>query len=613
MAKDAITHDDSGTRRVPTSNAEWDEWVSASSTRNHVLGDPLLDWLDRHGESKGFERDQVDERTDFLGFIFRKGIEFERAVVQHLRGLHVGEMRTLGSEGSRRGPGRDLELAFATWDAMAEGVAVIDQGVLRDPQNRTFGLPDLLVRSDVLAELFPDALSSDEAAVAAPDLGIGDRHYIVVDIKYTTLGLTASGGLGNSGSAVAYKAQLHVYNRALGRLQGYRPPRAFLLGRGWKRTTGGTRTRGDNCMDRLAPVEHDEVTPGGSLSRRTDAAAVWLRRVRRDGHRWDVLPIPSVDELRPNAGGGHGVWASAVKHIVDAGGDLTVLRGVGVDRRRKANKSGLFDWRDPQVTPESLGVKGAASAPLLKALLDVNRTPGPVVRPARVAAARSEWIDTPPMEFYVDFETVSGLDDDFSAIPGRDGQPLVFMVGCGHIEEGSWRFECFTADELAEPAEAAVIEGWLDHMAAVRDRLDPGGRPQVIHWSAHEESSLKSAYNSAVKRHGQRGKVWAEPRWFDFLAEVIKPEPVVVRGAHGFGLKAITNALHGAGLVETRWRTGPADGLGAMVGAWWCQNEVAQGRAARLMDLDLMKEIRDYNEVDCKAMMEIVRYLRENH
>ena len=613
MARDAITHDDSGTRRVPTSDAEWDEWVSASATRNYVLGDPLLDWLDRHGESKGFERDQVDERTDFLGFIFRKGIEFERAVVQHLRGLHVGEMRTLGSEGSRRGPGRDLELAFATWDAMAEGVAVIDQGVLRDPQNRTYGLPDLLVRSDVLAELFPEALSSDEAAIAAPDLGVGDCHYVVVDIKYTTLNLSADGGLLNSGSVAAYKAQLHVYSRALGRLQGYLAPRAFLLGRGWKRTTGGTRTRGGNCMDRLAPVEHDEVTPGGSLSRRTDAAADWLRRMRRHGHRWDVLPVPSVDGLRPNAGGGHGVWARAVKHIVDAGGDLTVLRGVGVDHRRKAHTRGLFDWRDPRVTAESLGVKGAASAPVLKALLDVNRTPGPVVRPARVAAARSEWIDTPPMEFYVDFETVSGLDDDFSAIPAKGGQPLVFMVGCGHIEEGLWRFECFTADELTEAAEAVVIEGWLDHMVAVRDRLDPGGWPQVIHWSAHEESSLKSAYNSAVKRHGRRAQVWAEPRWFDFLAQVIKPEPVVVRGAHGFGLKAITNALHGAGLVETRWRTGPADGLGAMVGAWWCQNEVAQGRAARLMDLDLMKEIRDYNEVDCKAMMEIVRYLRENH
>ena len=361
--------------------------------------------------------------------------EAPHSVVEHLRDLGVGEVRTLGAAGFQRGAARDLDVAFATWDAMVDRVALIDQGVLRDPEHRTYGLPDLLVRSDVLAKLFPDAVSSAEAAVGAPALGIGESHYVVVDIKYTTLGLTASGGLGNSGSAVAYKAQLHVYNRALGRLQGYRPPRAFLLGRGWKRTTGGTRTGGGNCMDRVAPVEHDEVTPGGSLSRRTDAAADWLRRMRRDGHRWDVLPVPSVDGLRPNAGGGHGVWASAVKHIVDAGGDLSVLRGVGVDRRRKANKSGLFDWRDPQVTPESLGVKGAASAPVLKALLDVNRTPGPLVRPARVAAARSEWIDTPPMEFYVDFETVSGLDDDFSAIPERGGQPLVFMVGCGHIED----------------------------------------------------------------------------------------------------------------------------------------------------------------------------------
>ena len=305
-----------------------------------------------------------------------------------------------------------------------------------------------------------------------------------------------------------------------------------------------------------------------------------------------------------------GVWSSAVKHIVDVGGDLTVLSGVGVDRRREANKAGFFDWRDKRVTPEVLGVKGAVAAPRLRALLDVNRTPGPVVRPARVEAARAEWIDTPPLEFYVDFETVSGLDDDFSAIPNKGGQPLVFMVGCGHVEDGQWRFECFIADELSEPAEAAVIEQWLDHMAAVRDRLDPGGRPKVIHWSAAESSWLQTAYNAAVKRHGSRGEGWAKPKWFDFLAQVVRKEPVVVRGAHGFGLKAVTNALHEAGLVETRWQTGPADGLGAMVGAWWCQNELAQGRASRLTDLDLMTEIRNYNEVDCKAMMDIVRHLR---
>ena len=345
VTREAITCDDSGAERVPESRAEWDEWVSASATRNHVLGDPLLDWLDRHGESKGFEQDPVDERTDFLAFIFRKGNEFERAVVEHLRGLGVGEVRTLGGDDESPVSSRDLDLALATWDAMAEGAAIIDQGALRDPESRTYGLPDLLVRSDILAELFPGDLSPEQAAVAAPDLDIGERHYVVVDIKYTTLGLTAAGRMGNSGSSGAYKAQLHVYNRALGRLQGYLPPRAFLLGRGWKQTVRGTTTRGNDCMSRLGPVGHNEKASAGTLRQRVDAATAWMRRMRRDGHSWEALPVPSVDELRPHAGGDAGSWSSAVKHIVDVGGDLTVLSSIGVDRRRKANKAGLFDWR----------------------------------------------------------------------------------------------------------------------------------------------------------------------------------------------------------------------------------------------------------------------------
>ena len=31
------------------------------------------------------------------------------------------------------------------------------------------------------------------------------------------------------------------------------------------------------------------------------------------------------------------------------------------------------------------------------------------------------------------------------------------------------------------------------------------------------------------------------------------------------------------------------------------------------MDLELMREIRSHNEVDCKAMLEIIRYLRNEH
>ncbi len=612
MPVEALFRDDRGALAVPETDTQWDEWVSASQTRNHALDHPLLDWLDRHGEAHGFTPDPVDERTDFGAFIMDKGRKFERAVVDHLRGLT--DVRTILPEGASRAERRDPAAAEATFAALAEGVPIVCQGVLRDAETRTWGAPDLLVRSDVLADLFPDSLSAEDAAIPAPDLGIGARHYRVVDVKYSTLGLAAGGELGNSGSAPAYKVQTYLYNRALGRLQGYLPPDAFLLGRGWMQTRRGKTTRSGNALDRLAPVANGYASyVGGRLADQAADAVDWLRRMRREGHGWQALPEPSVEELRPNGKADPGVWKSAVRRILTEGEDLTQLWNVGVRRRREANAQGLARWTDPRVTPEAVGVAGSGTAPKLRALLEVNRDRAdPPVRPERIAAARGEWIDEPPLEFYVDFETVGDLDDDFARFPERGGQTLIFMVGCGHMEAGKWRFKCFIADRLDEPSEARAIDDWFAHMAAVRARLAPGSNVKVIHWSPHERFTLEDAFDAAMKRHPE--KDWRHPdwSWFDFLKRVVREEPLVVRGAHGFGLKAVANAMYALGLVETRWDEGPGDGLGAMVGAWHCEREAARA-GTRLIDVDLMKGIRSYNEVDCKAMMELVRYLRRHH
>lgn len=185
------------------------------------------------------------------------------------------------------------------------------------------------------------------------------------------------------------------------------------------------------------------------------------------------------------------------------------------------------------------------------------------------------------------------------------------MIGCGHMENGAWVFRCFTADALTEEAEEAIIDAWLQHMQDTKKRLstipDP---PVVFHWSHAEVSTLERAYNSATARHP--GKPWTAPQWFDFLKKVIREEPVVVRGALGFGLKAIAKSKHAHGLIETNWGDGPTDGLGAMVGAWTAAREAA-GTGRKLSEMPLVKEIEAYNEVDCKVMMEIVRYLRANH
>ena len=96
------------------------------------------------------------------------------------------------------------------------------------------------------------------------------------------------------------------------------------------------------------------------------------------------------------------------------------------------------------------------------------------------------------------------------------------------------------------------------------------------------------------------------------MKEVVKEEPVVVRGALAFGLKSIAQAMQGHGHIQTKWESGPVDGLGAMVGAFWCADEAAK-KDVSLAQIDMMQGIQRYNEVDCKVMMEIVQYLRQNH
>ena len=65
------------------------EWVPATKTKNFMNQDPILDWLELYGDELGFLRDTVDEKydanLDFVQLLFRKGKEFEKIVIDHLK------------------------------------------------------------------------------------------------------------------------------------------------------------------------------------------------------------------------------------------------------------------------------------------------------------------------------------------------------------------------------------------------------------------------------------------------------------------------------------------------------------------------------------------------
>lgn len=632
MGIEALTHRDNGTEIVvPLSSEDWRSWVSAGRTRNWMLRDPLLDWLQLYGKSRNFVPSQelsgYDRNLDFVEFIFEKGREFEAGILRLLQRHYqlvivAADYRDILS----------LQKAEETYAAMQAGVPVIHQGVLWDAQNRNYGAPDFLVRSDVLREMFPQQLTETEASVSAPDLGSESWHYRVVDTKFTTLHLNASGEVGNDGSAPAYKAQLYVYNRMLGRIQGFEPPASFLLGRGWQQRGD----RGISALEWLGPVpQSGTVANRIPIASEVEHALQWIRRVREEGDAWQLSPEPLVPELYPNMSNsddgdmnidvssaelepgvepeeGHYNWVGVKKWLASELKELTQLWQVGPGRRATAHSAGFRRWDDQGLTPEVVGINGASQRPVLEQILAVNCDGGPPVRPARIEKTRSEWHDCPLLEFYVDFEFCSDLNDDFRDLPQRGGQPLIFMIGCGHLEDGEWRFRSFVAELLSEEEELRIIREWVEHMSAVRVRLDPGdAQPRIMHWSNAEVTAIENAHNSARNRHGEQAD-WPHLGWYDFLQNVMRKEPIVVRGAMGFGLKAVANAMRANGLIETGWDDNQVDGLGAMVGAWHCDAK-AREKGVPMSEVDPMSDIIRYNEVDCRVIMEIVRYLRVSH
>ena len=61
----------------------------------------------------------------------------------------------------------------------------------------------------------------------------------------------------------------------------------------------------------------------------------------------------------------------------------------------------------------------------------------------------------------MDFEFCSDLNDDFSKLPEKGGQPLIFMIGCGHMENGEWQFKSLVTENLSAGEEIRIIQEWL--------------------------------------------------------------------------------------------------------------------------------------------------------
>ena len=588
--------------KVPKKSPEFnrDTWVSASSLRNYMIDDPILDWLkltkgrpSSAALSNGPGRAMHDEFTEF---IMKKGQEFEDRVYDDLR-LKFGDGVVRVSFGVA--DIASVQKAEETSRLIERGTPIIYNGVLHNSANQTYGAPDLIVRSDWINRICPGTLSRAEASRKAPRCS-GSYHYRIVDIKFCGLKLKANGkGLLNSGSVLAYKAQVYVYSKALGRVQGWEPPAGYILGRSFSYRSKGHVHAGSSCYDRLGQIEFSGLDKETTL--KAEEAIAWIKDLKREGQTWTVYPTPSREELYPNmCNSRDSPYGPVKREIAERLNDITLVWQCGPKHRQNAFDSGVYSWTDPACTAKLLGHRGRVIAPIVQKMLDFNRSDtGELIRPAQITNTDSEWHIPRPTEFYLDCETLSNVFDDFSKLPQVGGQTLIFLIGVGFCAP-TWTFKTFYAKSASLQSEREMLEEFLEWM---EERIDGLESHFVFHWSHADQSFLSAAFD----RHPDLPQLFL--KFFDVFT-VFKREPILIKGVFNFGLKSIVEALSKHRLIDFKLSKSCLNGAEAMVRAWECyENPPAGGVALH----PVFQKIIRYNEDDCRSVYEIVKFLRARH
>jgi len=607
-----------------------DSWVSASSCRNYLLKDPLLDWLNYHAGSIALKYKEYSgkimkalqdspvvtnpvprEPTQFTEYIKQRGNKFEEHLIKYLyQKLGAHNIRDIGGThlNCPNSPSKFRE----TVDAIKEGIPIIYSGVLHDPEEKIYGVPDLIVRSDWLRKLVVIApLTREEEKISAPALN-GNYHYRILDIKLSTLPLCADGiHLRNSGSIPAYKGQVYIYNQILAKIQGYDPGVAYLLGRKWKTP----EQRGNSCLDRLGVIdfrpEHQKQVDK-EIVIKTREAIKWLREMK-EGENWDLNqnPLPR-EELYPNMSNrSDHPWRAVKKHMADKIDEITCLWQVGPKKRKLAHSRGIYRWTDPLCTPETLGIKDGEIARVLTAILDINRDPNaPLIRPARIMNNYGNWQNRRKLEMYVDFEAVNDLIDNFENLPESLSDALIILIGVGYTDPDTkeWHYTHFTVNELTLEEEGRICNEFITYVQQAIQKHDC--KPHLIHWASAE----RIMWEAASKRHPENEDFTEiSEYWFDLL-KVFGTEPIVTKGCLSFGLKEVAKTWYKHKLIQSSWNSdSPCQNGSNVVSIAYRAAKESKERNDSMQNHPLMKEMIKYNEIDCKVLFEIIDYLREHH
>jgi len=305
----------------------------------------------------------------------------------------------------------------------------------------------------------------------------------------------------------------------------------------------------------------------------------WVLDLRENGRSWDLFN-PTRHELLPNMkhGSTYG-YKRIIQSIISKNDELTSYNDITLEKRN--------DYFIRNIPIED--ALRESSKPFLKSVAELRGT-------NKIKCDLSKLVVPKKRIFYVDFEYINSFHfkRDFS---NADTNHL-YLIGVLYEQDGNWLYRSFVPKQIdymnyGPSNEVQNIREWIDFMESF-------GTPYcIMNWSTAEQSMLNSLYKQ------YHFELETDIEWIDLLKLFKTTINFVCDGMKTYSLKDVAKSMYKLGFIKTLWNDNIMNGLEAniLLIPNFIKGDYVMSRCDSLLD------IIDYNEIDCRVMMELFEFV----
>lgn len=305
----------------------------------------------------------------------------------------------------------------------------------------------------------------------------------------------------------------------------------------------------------------------------------WILDLKNNGRSWDLFN-PTRHELLPNMkhGSTYG-YKRIIQSIISKNDELTSYNDITLEKRN--------DYFIRKLSVNEALIE--SNKPFLKRVSDLRGT-------KKVSCDVSKLVVPKKRIFYVDFEYINSFHfkRDFS----RADTNHLYLIGVLYEKDNNWLYKAFVPKQIdyeshLSSCEVQNIRDWINFM-------DSFGTPYcVMNWSTAEQSmlaSLSKQYNFELE---------ATIEWIDLLKLFKTTINFVCDGMKTYSLKDVAKSMYKLGFIKTLWNDNVMNGLEANI--LLIPNFIKGDYV--LQKCNSLSDIIDYNEIDCRVMMELFEFV----